>query len=62
MDKDWEDRLKETELPDIKYFHSSLIILNVQQMTMNTHKKFMIILNVKKLLITIIYTLKLMHY
>ena len=24
MDEDWENKLKEKELPDIKYFHSSL--------------------------------------
>ena len=24
MDEDWENKLKEKELPDIEYFHSSL--------------------------------------
>ena len=24
IDEDWENKLKEKELPDIKYFHSSL--------------------------------------
>ena len=58
MDGDWKNKLKGKELPDIKYFHSSLSNTNCSIDDYN----YIIIFIVETLKIIMIYMLKLMYY
>ena len=58
MDENYKDKLKEKELPDIKYFHSSLTNTKCSSSGYNYAKKLLITLNVKILKIVMTCTLK----
>ena len=58
MDGGWKNKLKGKELPDIKYFHSSLSNTKCSIDDYN----YIIILIVETLKIIMIYMLKLMYY